>query len=420
MALMKECSKISSLPTVEKKGHKRNVLPDNLKNRHIDGRLAKFCSLSHGERLLECDAYFESTHEYYFERSSDLFEYIIDFYVNGRLHRPLDVCPIRMQNELEFWRIPITMLSKCCQLDSNQSMVASFSRNPSIFDEMRPQLFQLYHEASCSLFKNTWLGNQRMKAWNLLENPRSSLAAKSLSLLSAFFVLLSLAVLILASMPEFQDENQEPHWFLTHMEMSCMLWFTLEYIVRFAISPKKLVFLKSPLNIIDLLTIVPFYVEMCLPYIGIMHTVELRNIRGAMIVVRVTRLARVTRIFKLARYSTGLRAFGQTMQKSAAELSMLGMFLLTGIMLFSTAIYFFERDEPNSKFYSIPAACVITMTTVGYGDLVPATAAFPISMIIDKFAESTAICWDDPGAQISQFELLRMKRNPRKGFFSEI
>jgi len=126
---------------------------------------------------------------------------------------------------------------------------------------------------------------------------------------------------------------------------------------------------------------------------------------------------------------------------------MLGMFLLTGIMLFSTAIYFFERgmqlpaigcispfhkqciaEEPNSKFYSIPSAwwwCkhiapipldpnqpythktgVATMTTVGYGDLVPVTTggkivaamasvcgiivlAFPISMIIDKFAEST-------------------------------
>lgn len=76
-----------------------------------------------------------------------------------------------------------------------------------------------------------------------------------------------------------------------------------------------------------------------------------------MVVIRVMRLARVARIFKLARYSTGLRAFGETMRKSAAELSMLGMFLLTGIMLFSTAIYFFERDEQNSKFYSIPAAC---------------------------------------------------------------
>ncbi|EYC04093.1 hypothetical protein Y032_0089g2210 [Ancylostoma ceylanicum] len=86
-------------------------------------------------------------------------------------------------------------------------------------------------------------------------------------------------------------------------------------------------------------------------------------------------------------------------------------------MLFSTAIYFFERDEPNSKFYSIPAACwwcVITMTTVGYGDLVPVTAggkvvaamasvcgiivlAFPISMIIDKFAESTGVWNEDEG-----------------------
>lgn len=46
--------------------------------------------------------------------------------------------------------------------------------------------------------------------------------------------------------------------------------------------------------------------------------------------VRVMRLARVARIFKLARYSTGLRAFGETMKKSAAELSMLGMFLVTG------------------------------------------------------------------------------------------
>ena len=116
---------------------------------------------------------------------------------------------------------------------------------------------------------------------------------------------------------------------------------------------------------------------------------------GAMLVVRVMRLARVARILKLARYSTGLRAFGATMRNSVAELSMLGIFLLTGIflfilvfsmshhpgihkpifllnelcvtiflkyyfvgiMLFSTAIYFFERDEPNSKFYSIPASC---------------------------------------------------------------
>jgi hypothetical protein len=53
----------------------------------------------------------------------------------------------------------------------------------------------------------------------------------------------------------------------------------------------------------------------------------------------VLRLARVARIFKLARYSIGLRAFGETMRKSAAELSMLGMFLLTGIMVSIISIF---------------------------------------------------------------------------------
>lgn len=135
-----------------------------------------------------------------------------------------------------------------------------------------------------------------------------------------------------------------------------MIWFSFEYLSRFAVHPQKCDFVKQPLNMIDLMTIIPFFVEECLPAMGV-HDVELRNFRGAMVVIRVMRLARVARIFKLARYSIGLRAFGETMKKSAAELSMLGMFLLTGIMLFSTAIYFFERDEPNSKFYSIPSAC---------------------------------------------------------------
>ena len=91
---------------------------------------------------------------------------------------------------------------------------------------------------------------------------------------------------------------------------------------------------------------------------------------------RILRVCRSARIFKLARYSTGLQVFGDTMKKSIRELSMLSMFLLTGIIFFSTVMYFLERDMPNTKFYSIPASCwwgVITMTTVGYGDLVPHT-----------------------------------------------
>ncbi|VDM74784.1 unnamed protein product [Strongylus vulgaris] len=261
------------------------------------------------------------------------------------------------------------------------------------------------------------MGPMRLSLYRLLENPRSSFGAKVFSIISAFFVLLSLLGLILSSMPELQDEQKEPHYILQWLELCCMAYFTVEYLARFIVNPFKAKFIRSPLNVIDVLTILPFIIE------AFNELQWMKNFRGAMLVVRVMRLARVARIFKLARYSTGLRAFGETMKKSAAELSMLGMFLLTGIMLFSTAIYFFERDEPNSKFYSIPAACwwcVITMTTVGYGDLVPVTAggkvvaamasvcgiivlAFPISMIIDKFAESTGV-WNEVE-----------KENPKKG-----
>ncbi|MFH4979523.1 hypothetical protein AB6A40_006232 [Gnathostoma spinigerum] len=369
-------------------------------------RLAVFCSKPHADRIHDCDAYFEKTKEYYFERSPVMFEYIIDFYVTGKLHRPADVCPMRLRYELEFWRIPIRLMATCCKFDNDTHDLSRPLRSYSVSE-------QLYLELSCppALFEKLWLGKLRHTVWTTFENPRSSSFAKFLSLLSATFVLLSLADLILSSMPEFQDEHMEPKQPLIYFEICCMLWFTFEYVCRFAVTPKRCEFLKTPLNIIDLLTILPFYMEACLPLIGFVNTVDLRNLRGAMVVIRVLRLARVARIFKLARYSTGLRAFGDTMRQSAAELSMLGMFLVTGIMLFSTAIYFFERDEKNSKFYSIPAACwwcVITMTTVGYGDLVPATPggkvvaalasicgiivlAFPISMIIDKFAESTTI-----------------------------
>ncbi len=69
-----------------------------------------------------------------------------------------------------------------------------------------------------------------------------------------------------------------------------------------------------------------------------------------MLVMRVLRVARVARIFKLARYSTGLQTIGDTMVKSAKELSMLMMFLATGIIFFSTIMYFLEKDIPMSGF----------------------------------------------------------------------
>lgn len=68
------------------------------------------------------------------------------------------------------------------------------------------------------------------------------------------------------------------------------------------------------------------------------------------------RVLRVVRILKLGRYSSGMRTFAITLKSSARQLGMMGMVLLTGIIFFSTLLYFVEKDEPHTPFTSIPAA----------------------------------------------------------------
>ena len=159
------------------------------------------------------------------------------------------------------------------------------------------------------------------------------------------------------------------------LESICVAWFSMEFIMRFVSCPSKRVFIRDVMNIVDLLAIVPFFVSMLLSSISDSSedpcSASSKSTGNSFIFVRVLR---VFRVFKLSKHSQGLRILGLTIKSSLRELGMFFFFLLVAMVIFSSAAYYAEVGEPESQLTSIPGAfwwAIVTMTTVGYGDVTP-------------------------------------------------
>ena len=185
-----------------------------------------------------------------------------------------------------------------------------------------------------------------------------------IAFLTLILILASVVSFCLESVPYFMEPSSIQSKALSVIEVICVAWFTLEFLLRFIFCPNKWQFAKKFMNWIDLGAVLPFYIQLFL------STSNLKTI----IVLRVVRLIRVFRIFKLSRHSYGLQILGHTLRASFSELFLLVFFLSIGVIIFSSIIFYAEKDVNPKMFPTIPHSfwwAVVTMTTLGYGDAVP-------------------------------------------------
>lgn len=313
--------------------------------------------------------YNPETKEYFFNRHRVVFESILYFYQSGgRLVLPQDVPFKVFSDEVMFFRLG----------------------EKALYSVVR----YLYKEKKRSTCTEPQSGLQK-RIWNLMERPDTSNLARAISAFSVLMILISVLVSCIETLPELQekyhprkrhscrnDSNQsdketnrtvncsstnefqnEKEVFVV-LETVCYTWFLFEYLLRLLCAPDRMEFLKSWLNFVDLLAICPFF---------ILITVGNHRLR-TLSILRLTRLMRVFRIFKLSRYSRGLQILGTTIKASLKELEMVLLFMFIIVIISSSAVYYAHFEDSNTMFNSIPEAfwwSVITVTTVGYGDVYP-------------------------------------------------
>lgn len=244
-----------------------------------------------------------------------------------------------------------------------------------------------------------------------------------IGLVSLLFILVSIVAFCIGSEPEYRDMSThmffdaeysyiDGEYVMTDyktnriiiVELVCVIWFTIEFLIRIISCPDRKKFVINILNIIDFVTILPFYVEVSkrglLPQTTMVFLGCLRAVR----------CVRLLRICKIVRNVTAIQALGHTLRASIYDLCLLGAFLVVAILIFSILVFCAE-NHVNKSFSSMSGALwwtVVTLTTVGYGDAIPHTwfgkvigslcaltgflaITMPIPILVTKFAKYYAL-----------------------------
>lgn len=208
----------------------------------------------------------------------------------------------------------------------------------------------------------------KKKIYTLLHPDEKEGAAKAVNLFLMGLIILNVIFILCESVPSLLERYGKIFF---AFDLISVIIFTIEYLLRIWTADQEpnahrhpaLRYIFSAEGIIDFLSIIPFY----LPFLGL----DLR-------LLRILRIIRLFRLFKLARYVSALTLVTGVIKDKKEELGISIIFTIFTLLITSALMYFVEKGAQPDKFTSIPETmwwAVVTLTTVGYGDVFPITVA---------------------------------------------
>ena len=321
-------------------------------------------------------SYYDSIHnEFYFNRNRNVFDSILFYYQSGGpsggvLVKPDGIAEGAFIEEVRFY-----------QLGKDAEHKLGFDV------EAEKELGPGRHVASADVSDCEKCSSKIRKLFEPTKTRKTSPLRKVVDVWTIFITIFFISLLCGKTLPSLEEvfvsdqccnenrtdtstKRREMGFFWSFSEKFCISWFTLEYALRAFSAIDKTVYLFSAQGIFDMLSFFPYVVTIVLQVvIPGTQTIPLQRL-----LVFLTFFS----VFKLTRYSLGLQVLLKTIQTSLQELMLLLVCVAISLVLFSSVIYYCESTDESTAFTSIPATfwfIIVTMTTVGYGDLTPATVA---------------------------------------------